>query len=92
MFAGKVLDGNQSSRDKKLEELVADVNESMAKGEALDIGKAAFKATMNLLSTTLFSVDLADPTSDNVRELKDAVWGYFGRAWETKLSRLFPTP
>ena len=90
MFAGKVLDANQSPRDKKLEELFADVNESMAKGEALDIGRAAFKTTMNLLSTTIFSVDLADPTGDNVGELMDSVRGTLVELGKPNLADFFP--
>ncbi|KAH7515521.1 hypothetical protein FEM48_Zijuj10G0035500 [Ziziphus jujuba var. spinosa] len=90
LFSGKVLNGNQNLRNKKVEELLANVTETMSKGEALDIGRAAFKTTLNLLSTTIFSLDLADPIGDNARELKGTVWGILEEVGTPNLADYFP--
>ncbi|GLT62535.1 hypothetical protein SLA2020_351670 [Shorea laevis] len=73
LFASKTLDSNQDIRRKKVQELLAETHQSSLTGEAVDIGRAAFKTTLNLLSNTIFSVDLADPNSDTTRELKEIV-------------------
>uniref|UniRef100_A0A7N2LJB0 Uncharacterized protein n=1 Tax=Quercus lobata TaxID=97700 RepID=A0A7N2LJB0_QUELO len=61
LFANKTLDANQTVRHKKVQDLLADTHQS---SEAVDIGRAAFKTTLNLLSNTIFSVDLANPNFD----------------------------
>ncbi|ONI20475.1 hypothetical protein PRUPE_2G017600 [Prunus persica] len=75
LFAPKILNANQPSRRMKVEELIYDVNESLVKGEAVDIRKATFKTTLNLLSHTMFSMDLVDASSEMAREFKEIVWG-----------------
>ncbi|CAL5371105.1 unnamed protein product [Camellia sinensis] len=42
-------------------------------GVAVDIGRVAFTTFLNLLSNTLFSVDLADPSHDSSKEFKELV-------------------
>ncbi|KAJ8549991.1 hypothetical protein K7X08_033698 [Anisodus acutangulus] len=37
--------------------------------EAVDIGRAALRTSLNLLSNTIFSKDLTDPFSDSAKEL-----------------------
>ena len=58
LFARKILDANENLHRKKVEELVEIVRKSASKGEAVDRGRLMFTATLNLLSNTLFSVDL----------------------------------
>ncbi|ONI30085.1 hypothetical protein PRUPE_1G230300, partial [Prunus persica] len=49
-----------------------DVKESTVKGKAVEVGRAAFKTTLNLMSRTVFSVDLADLNSERAREFKES--------------------
>ncbi|GMN49199.1 hypothetical protein TIFTF001_018366 [Ficus carica] len=74
LFSAKVLDANMNIRHDKIQDLLSDVRKSAQASEAVGIGKAAFKTALNLLSTTFFSMDLTDPTSDIVREFRDTVW------------------
>lgn len=93
LFATKVLDANQDSRRFKLQELIASVNDCMVKGVAVDIGEAAFKTTLNLLSRTCFSMDLADTGSgsnETAREFKEIVWGIMEEAGKPNLGDFFP--
>ncbi|KAJ7952414.1 putative Cytochrome P450 [Quillaja saponaria] len=90
LFATKVLDANQSLRRKKLQELLAEVHRSSLTGEAIDIGKAVFKATLNLLSNTFYSVDFADPNSDEGGEFKEMVWNVMKEGGNPNLADFFP--
>ena len=42
-------------------------------GDVVDIGLEAFRTTLNLLSNTIFSVDLVEPSSDTVQEFNELV-------------------
>nr|POE71085.1 geraniol 8-hydroxylase [Quercus suber] len=68
LFANQILDANQNLRRKKVQELLTDIHNSSLNGDAVDIGKAAFKTSLNLLSNTIFSVDLAGPNSATGRD------------------------
>ncbi|KAM1303786.1 hypothetical protein ACFX2F_021553 [Malus domestica] len=90
LFATKVLDANQANRHLKVQELISEVNESVLKGEAVDVGSAAFKTTLNLMSRTVFSVDLADPNSETASEYKELVWGIMEEIGKPNLADYFP--
>ncbi|CAN6548732.1 unnamed protein product [Malus baccata var. baccata] len=90
LFAVKVLDANKAIRHKKVQELIADVNASKVKGNAIEIGRAAFSTTLNLLSRTMFSMDLADPKSETTKEFKETVWGLMEEAGKPNLGDYFP--
>ncbi|KAK7343924.1 hypothetical protein VNO77_13055 [Canavalia gladiata] len=57
LFSNKTLDASQDLRRKKLGELVGDIRQSSLKGEAVDVGRAAFMACINFLSYTFVSQD-----------------------------------
>ncbi|KAK9934407.1 hypothetical protein M0R45_021553 [Rubus argutus] len=90
LFAPKVLDANQANRRGKVLKLIDDVNESMRTGESIDIGRAAFTTSLNLLSQTIFSVDLADLSSETAREYKETVWGIMEEVGKPNLVDYFP--
>ncbi|KAL6634637.1 hypothetical protein ACP70R_027308 [Stipagrostis hirtigluma subsp. patula] len=58
LFAQRRLDARQQLRHEKAQELVRDVAERAARGEAVDVGDVAFMAVINLMSRTLFSSDI----------------------------------
>ncbi|XP_027363028.1 geraniol 8-hydroxylase-like [Abrus precatorius] len=82
LFAHKTLDASQHIRRKVVQQLVTDIHQSSQIGEAVDIGTAAFKTTINLLSNTIFSVDLVTSTG-KAGEFKDIV---------TNINKLVGTP
>ncbi|KAG4998363.1 hypothetical protein JHK82_029148 [Glycine max] len=55
-----------------MQQLVTDIHERGQMGEVVDVGTAAFKTTINLLSNTIFSVDLIHSTG-KAEEFKDLV-------------------
>ena len=90
LFATKVLDANQNLRLTKVQDLLAHVNKSSLTNEAIDIGSAAFTTTVNLLSNTIFSIDLADPSSEMAREFKDTMCNIVEVAGKPNLADFFP--
>ena len=90
LFSNKILDANQDIRRKKVEELLAETHQSSLINEAVNIGRAAFKMTINTLSNTIFSVDMIDSDSDQARELKELIWNVMKDAGKQNLADYFP--
>ncbi|MED6141345.1 hypothetical protein PIB30_102400 [Stylosanthes scabra] len=72
LFANKTINASQDLRRKKVQELLREIHQSSLIGEAVDIGEAAFKTTLNLLSNTIFSIDLVQ-SSGSAAGFKDLV-------------------
>jgi hypothetical protein len=90
LFSNAALDANQDIRRKKVQELLAETRQSSLTSEAIDIGRAAFKTTLNILSNTILSVDLADPNSDTARKFKEIVWNIMKDIGKPNLADYFP--
>nr|WET52779.1 cytochrome P450 76B128 [Ajuga reptans] len=90
MFSGSRLDANQHLRCRKVQELIAYCRKSSQAGNAVDVGRAAFRTSLNLLSNTIFSKDLTDPYSDSAKEFKDLVWNIMVEAGKPNLVDFFP--
>ncbi|XP_043704646.1 geraniol 8-hydroxylase-like [Telopea speciosissima] len=90
IFTAQKLDANESLRRQKVRELLDHVSESAQVGRAVDIGQAAFTTTLNLLSNTIFSVDLVGPDSETGQEFKALVWRMVEEVGKTNLSDFFP--
>ncbi|KAK9934359.1 hypothetical protein M0R45_021506 [Rubus argutus] len=89
LFAAKVLEANQANRRVKVQQLIDDVVESSMRG-GVDIGSAAFTSVLNLLSRTIFSNDLADPSSETARKIKDNVCGIMEDVGKPNMADFFP--
>lgn len=90
IFSGNKLDGIEHLRTKKIQELIDYCRKSSNVGEAVDIGRATFRTSLNLLSNTIFSKDLTDPFSDSAKEVKELVWNIMLEAGKTNLVDSFP--
>ncbi|KAJ0103420.1 hypothetical protein Patl1_05207 [Pistacia atlantica] len=90
IFSSKKVETDQDLRRKKVQELVAYVEESCSGGRAINIGQAAFTTSLNMLSRTIFSVDLADPTSDTGQKFKELVWDIMVDMGKPNLADHFP--
>ncbi|KAJ4723956.1 putative Cytochrome P450 [Melia azedarach] len=87
IFSTQKLDANKDVRRKKIQQLLAYVKESSRAGKAIDVAQQAFNASLNFLSNAMFSVDLADPSSDTGREFKETgrrrhMATHFGKMFE----------
>ena len=91
VFSPQQLDSMQILRQQKVQELLDFVKEKCMKGEVLDIGEAAFTTTLNSISNTLFSMDLAHFTSnEKFQEFKDIVGGVMEEAARPNVADFFP--
>nr|AIO11760.1 cytochrome p450 [Croton stellatopilosus]CDM63950.1 cytochrom p450 reductase [Croton stellatopilosus] len=90
IFSNQKLDSNQELRRKKIQDLVDQVEASCRLGAAVDIGELAFKASLNVLSTSVFSLDLSDSKSDIVREFKEVVRCVMDEVGKPNLADYFP--
>ncbi|XP_010053037.2 cytochrome P450 76AD1 [Eucalyptus grandis] len=90
MFSAQKLDAGQLLRRKKVDELVSFIHQSCWQGRSVDIGKAAFTTVLNLISSTLFSVDLAHHDEGSSQEFRDLVWGVMEETGKPNVSDFFP--
>ncbi|XP_071694749.1 7-ethoxycoumarin O-deethylase-like [Rutidosis leptorrhynchoides] len=90
IFSGNSLDANQHLRSQKVKELIAYCRKASQSGDSVDIGRAAFRTSMNLLSNTMFSKDLADPYEDSGKEFKELVGNMMVEAGKPNLVDFFP--
>ncbi|CAI0409794.1 unnamed protein product [Linum tenue] len=93
VFATQKLDLNQGLRREKIIEVLEGVrrNASERPGEAVDVGRVAFRASLNALSATVLSMDLADEEkSETAREFKEVARGIMEEAGRPNLGDFFP--
>ena len=89
IFSNKRLDESQALRSLKVSDLVSFLEKSARAGEAVDVGRAAFTTTLNLLSTTILSEDLVT-YEEFSSEFKDLVRQSLVEAGSPNLSDYFP--
>nr|BDB51508.1 cytochrome P450 [Scoparia dulcis] len=90
IFSVNRLDANRHLRSRKVEELINYCRRNSQTGEAVDVGRAAFRTSLNLLSNTIFSMDLSDPYSDSGKEFRDLVWNIMVESGKPNLVDFFP--
>ncbi|KAI8024258.1 Geraniol 8-hydroxylase [Camellia lanceoleosa] len=90
IFTCNRLDTTQRMRQQKVAELVYYARKCGREGDAVDIGRAGFRTSMNVLSNTIFSEDFADPSQDTRKEFKDLVWNIMAEASRLNLVDFFP--
>ncbi|KAF0910631.1 hypothetical protein E2562_003060 [Oryza meyeriana var. granulata] len=77
LFAPRSLDAQQSLRRDKVRQLVSHVARLARDNAPVDVGRAAFTTSLNLLSSTVFSADLADlddgRAGSSAGEFKDVI-------------------
>ncbi|CAN4099800.1 unnamed protein product [Withania somnifera] len=90
MFTNQRLDSLQDLRHQKAEQLVSHIRKLYENGSAVDIGRVAFATMLNLISRTIFSIDLVDLEFETAQEFKDLVWSINEYAGKPNLSDYFP--
>ncbi|KAM0055360.1 putative geraniol 8-hydroxylase [Helianthus debilis subsp. tardiflorus] len=90
IFSNNSLEAKQHLRNQKVEELIAYCRKASLSNEKVDIGRAAFRTSLNLLSNTIFSTDLADPYEDSGKEFKEVITSVMEDSGKTNLVDVFP--
>jgi cytochrome P450 len=90
IFSQQKLNSTQAIRRKKVQELVDHVKENCSSGQAVDIGRAAFTTSLNAISNTLFSKDLADFSSTASQQFLEIILGTMEEAGRPNVADYFP--
>lgn len=90
MFANQRLDSSQGLRRLKVRELISNMLEKSAMKEVVDIGQAAFVATINWISTTIFCMNVVDLNSESANEFNHLVWGFMEEFGRPNVEDYFP--
>ncbi|XP_071692432.1 7-ethoxycoumarin O-deethylase-like isoform X2 [Rutidosis leptorrhynchoides] len=90
IFSVNSLDANQHIISQKVKALVAYCQKASQSGDSVDIGRAAFRTSMNILSNTMFSKDLADPYEDSGKDFKEVVRNIMVESGKPNLVDFFP--
>ncbi|XP_059299290.1 geraniol 8-hydroxylase-like isoform X2 [Lycium ferocissimum] len=98
LFTNQRLDALQELRHQKVEWLVNHIrklqcdnnNDNNDNGSPVDIGRVAFATTLNLVSCTIFSIDIVDPEFEKAQEFKDLVWRIMEYSAKPNLADYFP--
>nr|XP_043606622.1 7-ethoxycoumarin O-deethylase-like [Erigeron canadensis] len=90
IFTTNSLNSNQHLRRQKVNDLIAYCKKASQANESVDIGRAAFRTTMNLLFHTIFSRDLTNPYEDSGKEFKEVVGNIMVEAGKPNLVDYFP--
>ncbi|GAA0165894.1 oxygenase [Lithospermum erythrorhizon] len=92
IFTNNRLEANQHLRSRKVQELITFCHKSCKTGEAVEVGQAFFRTTLNLLSNTIFSKDLTDHSMKTkaAEEFKDCVWNILVESAKPNLVDFFP--
>ncbi|EPS66524.1 hypothetical protein M569_08252, partial [Genlisea aurea] len=75
MFSNFRLDASQHLREARLKKLREYVERCRVEGRAVDLGEAAFLTTLNLMSTTFFSMEFAEFGSEKSGEFRSVIEG-----------------
>ncbi|XP_076947313.1 7-ethoxycoumarin O-deethylase-like [Bidens hawaiensis] len=90
LFNNSSIETNHDLRRQKVEELVAYCQKASLTSDYVDIGRAAFRTSLNLLSNTIFSKDLTAPYTDSGSEMKDAITNSMVEGAKPNLVDFFP--
>ncbi|KAI9098556.1 hypothetical protein K1719_025181 [Acacia pycnantha] len=90
IFTTQRLDLLQDLRHRNVHQLIKHIQKHSASGTQVDIGELAFATMLNLVSNTVFSVDLVDPEFETAGEFKELVWRIMEDAGKLNLADYFP--
>ncbi|KAH6795685.1 hypothetical protein C2S51_036671 [Perilla frutescens var. frutescens] len=90
LFSHQSLEASKGLRQWKLQQLLDYVQRCCDSGRAVNIREAAFTTTLNLMSTTLFSVEATEFDSEVTREFKEIIEGVSNVVLAANLGDYFP--
>ncbi|KAI3719400.1 hypothetical protein L6452_20297 [Arctium lappa] len=90
LFSVQQLDAGQPLRREKIQKLLDYVHECFTSRKPINIGRAAFTTSLNVLSNFIFSTDIARYDSHESQEFKDAVSALADVIGKPNLADFFP--
>ncbi|GKU95864.1 hypothetical protein SLEP1_g9167 [Rubroshorea leprosula] len=71
LFTVQRLNSFQLLRQEKVEQLIKHIKKHQISGSQINVGQVVFATTLNLISSTIFSIDIVDPEFNTAQEFKD---------------------
>ncbi|CAH2063298.1 unnamed protein product [Thlaspi arvense] len=90
MFSPQRLEATKSVRMKKVNELLTFMSDRCERGEPVDIARASFVTSINLISNAMFSTDLSSYDPRASLELQDSVVRIMKTVGKPNLANYFP--
>ncbi|XP_038875939.1 geraniol 8-hydroxylase-like [Benincasa hispida] len=90
LLSPKTLNTSRNLRRMRIDDLVDNVRRSAVNGEAVDIRGVVFATTLNLISYSIWSMDLVDPNSKMAKEFEETLRGIIEEAGRANISDFFP--
>ncbi|XP_058107407.1 geraniol 8-hydroxylase-like [Magnolia sinica] len=90
MFSAARLEASKDLRIKIVQDLLAQLHEHRRTEQPVVIREVIFVTIVNLLSNTIFSVNLVDPNSKSAQDFKDIVTGVMKESGRLNLVDYFP--
>ncbi|XP_010478790.1 PREDICTED: cytochrome P450 76C4-like [Camelina sativa] len=90
LFSPQRIEATKALRMKKVQELINFISESSEREEPLDICRASFITSLNIISNILFSVNLGSYDSKDPSAFQEMVTGYMESNGNPDLANFFP--
>ncbi|KAE8693192.1 geraniol 8-hydroxylase-like [Hibiscus syriacus] len=90
LFGAQKLNSLQFLRYQKVEQLIQHIKNHCLSNSQVNVGEVVFATTLNLIFSTMFSMDIIDPEFSTAQEFKDLVWKIVESAGKPNLSDYFP--
>lgn len=90
MFSLQKLNLTETLRRRKVDDLLHYLDHCSSQGRPVYVGHAIFTTAFNILSNTLFSVDLARYDGGVSQKFKDVLWGLVKESARPNVSDFFP--
>nr|QWK52372.1 cytochrome P450 76C8 [Isatis tinctoria] len=91
LFSRKCLKATMTVRSKKVKELIKFIIESSERGEAVEIARACFVTSLNVISNVVFSTDLGSYDPRASLELRDSLFRIMEIMGKPNLANYFPS-
>lgn len=90
IFTPQRLDALQGLRNQMMNGMVKAITQASEAKEPINIGRLVFGTTLNLLSNSMFCVDILDSKSNAIEELKQLIGKIMELSGKPNLSDFFP--
>ncbi|KAA0042828.1 geraniol 8-hydroxylase-like [Cucumis melo var. makuwa] len=90
LLSPKALDATRNLRRLRIDKLLDNIRQCAVNGEVVDIGRTLFSMALNLISYTIWSVDLVDVDSEMTKEFKTTLRGSLEEMGRPNISDFFP--
>ncbi|GMJ06011.1 cytochrome P450, family 76, subfamily C, polypeptide 4 [Hibiscus trionum] len=90
LFSAQKLNSLQFLRYQKVEQLIQHIRNHSLSNSQVNVGEVVFATTLNLIFSTMFSIDIVDPEFSTAQDFKELVWKIVESAGKPNLSDYFP--